>query len=201
VADDIDVARRCLLVEELKALRMSSEALLFAFDRVLNFGLVFAAAATGLALANGVTIILILLPFPIVVLFLVLLNLNTEGLSRAGHKKWVEEQLNALLGPTAIEEEHVAPTRKGVVKYIGRFSVFGTQLLLAILLVVLFAVGGAEAIGEGWGWALLFFLGVALSLGLLGIAASELARSYSTAYSAARVASAQALTEGQIPSS
>jgi hypothetical protein len=187
--DEGDTARRAFLIDELKNLRTSSESLLFAFDRVFNFGLVFAAAATGLALVNRVTVILVLLPFPIVILFLVLINLNTEGLSRAGQKKWVEEELNVLMGrPVALEESFVAATRKGQVAYIGRFSVFGTQLLLGLLLLALFVVGGLNVVDFGLWWTLAYLIATAFSLFLLVLAAVELARSYDTAYAASKMA-------------
>ncbi|SLA06763.1 Uncharacterised protein [Mycobacteroides abscessus subsp. abscessus] len=183
---DKEDARRDVLLEELKSLRTSSESLLFAFDRVLNFGFVFAAAVTGLALANSSRVVLAILPFPIVIVILVLINLNTEGLSRAGHKKWVEEQLNTLVHPVvALEECAVAPTRQGRYR-VGRFSVFGTQVLLFLILIVLFGVGIGSVLNFRWYWILTFFVSLVVSLTFVVLAMLELFSSYTSAYNAAK---------------
>ncbi|MGV9822014.1 hypothetical protein [Nocardia xishanensis] len=186
MTEDPNAPRRTFLIEELKALRTSSELLLFAFDRVINFGLVFAAGATGLALANSAKIVLILLPFPIAILYLILINMNTEGLSRAGHKRWVEEELDLLLGgKSAIEECAVAPTRQGRF-WFGRFSVFGTQILLGVMLVTFFIVGFVKIFSERWYWTLLYAIGAILCFTLLFLAVRELTSAYDRAYQAAK---------------
>jgi len=176
------------LTKEITALRQSAESLYFAFDRVFNFGLVFVLGVVGLSLTRT-SDVLIFAAFPAIALALIYMNLNAEGLSRAGHKKYLEERLNELLGSEVyLEERYVAPTRWGATRVIARASVFGTQLMLATLLIGLTASGGTVVVKYGALGVVTYWIATGLSLALVARAFVEILQAYSRAYEGARSA-------------
>ncbi len=179
-------ARRDALASEIVELRKSAEALYFAFDRLLNFGLIFIVGTYGVALTRDEPALLIFAPLPVSLLLLVFINLNTEGLSRAGHKKALEESLNTSIGSCCYVEEHyVAPTRQGNNRLGARGSVLGTQALVAFSLLIVVAVGGKVAYAERLLVGVTYTVMAVLVVGVLTKAALELRSSYRDGYCAA----------------
>ncbi len=155
-----------------------------------NFMGVAAAILVG-AVTLGVTqkhpVILVLLPFPLITLFAYLLQTNTEMLSRAGHKRFLEEAVNELLGRRVLlEESDVAPTLHGRLQF-GRLSILLVQGLLASLLIgsIALAIAHLDAV-SGVAWLVVFWLGLGIGTVMLGAAAREQTRAYARAYDAAR---------------
>ncbi|MFE5677900.1 hypothetical protein ACFQ7B_09620 [Streptomyces erythrochromogenes] len=174
-------------------LRASCESLIFAFDRVLNFALAFSVGGAGIALTKGHFIVMAVVPFPLAVIVGYLLSLNVEGLSRAGHKKYLaghkkylEEKLNALLGHTVyLEECAVAPTRQGK-RWYGRPGVVSMQLTVGVLLLGTFVLGLRAVMREYHPFWIPYAAAVLLSLLSLASSVRELRRAYGLAYEAAR---------------
>jgi hypothetical protein len=195
-----DVEDPALVVEslrnEIEALRSSSEKLLFSFDRIINFALIFLVGGVGLALTKGHFIIMALMPFPVVIILGYLEGSIVEGLSRAGHKRFLEERLNSMIGPVYLEEEYVAPKRQGSHKY-GRLGVAMMQLMLALLLVGLFVVGFIALLGRPVIYQIVYAVFVAYSSVNLGSAVAESRNSYKQAYDAAK----SSLEDGKVPRS
>ncbi|MGW7456200.1 hypothetical protein [Streptomyces sp. NPDC054797] len=178
------------LRSEISELRASCETLIFAFDRVLNFALAFSVGGAGIALTKGHFIVMAVVPFPLAVIVGYLLSLNVEGLSRAGHKKYVEEKLNGLLGtPVYLEESAVAPTRQGH-HWFGRPGVVSMQLTVGFLLLGTFALGLQAVLRDYHSFWTVYAAAMLLSFLSLGSSVSELSRAYGVAYEAARAADA-----------
>ncbi|MFE6912124.1 hypothetical protein [Streptomyces erythrochromogenes] len=174
------------LRSEVSELRASCESLIFAFDRVLNFALAFSVGGAGIALTKGHFIVMAVVPFPLAVIVGYLLSLNVEGLSRAGHKKYLEEKLNTLLGRSVyLEECAVAPTRKGK-RWYGRPGVVSMQLTVGVLLLGTFGLGLRAVVREYPGLWIPYAAAVLLSLLSLASSVRELSRAYELAYEAAR---------------
>ncbi|WP_405420585.1 hypothetical protein [Streptomyces erythrochromogenes] len=174
------------LRSEVSELRASCESLIFAFDRVLNFALIFSVGGAGIALTKGHFIVMAVVPFPLAVIVGYLLSLNVEGLSRAGHKKYLEEKLNALLGHTVyLEECAVAPTRQGKHWY-GRPGVVSMQLTVGVLLLGTFGLGLRAVMREYPQFWIAYAAAALLSLLSLASSVRELRRAYGLAYAAAR---------------
>ncbi|MGW2270555.1 hypothetical protein [Streptomyces yangpuensis] len=179
------------LRSEVSELRASCETLIFAFDRVLNFALAFSVGGAGIALTKGHFIVMAVVPFPLAVIVGYLLSLNVEGLSRAGHKKYLEEKLNTVLGDAVyLEEGAVAPTRQGRHWY-GRPGVVSMQLTVGVLLIGTFGLGLRAVMREYHQFWLLYAAAVLLSLLSLASSVRELSRAYGLAYEAARDADAR----------
>jgi hypothetical protein len=178
-----------LLVEslrnEIEALRASSEKLLFSFDRIINFALIFLVGGIGVALTKGHFIIMALIPFPVVIILGYLVGSIVEGLSRAGHKRFLEERLNSIIGPVYLEETYVAPTRQGSHRY-GRLGVAMMQLLLALLLLGLFVVGFIVLLNRLLIFQIIYSVFVVYSMVNLGSAVAESRISYQRSYDAAK---------------
>jgi hypothetical protein len=191
---------KALVVEslrnEIEALRTSSENLLFSFDRLINFALIFLVSGIGVALTKGHFIIMALIPFPVVIILGYLVGSITEGLSRAGHKRFLEERLNAIIGPIYLEEEYVAPTRQGTHRY-GRLGVAMMQLMMALLLLTLFVVGFVALLDRPLMYRIIYVIFVVYSLINLGSAVAESQSAYQQAYDAA----AKSSKDGEIPRS
>ncbi|MGW7450191.1 hypothetical protein [Streptomyces sp. NPDC054787] len=178
------------LRSEISELRASCETLIFAFDRVLNFALAFSVGGAGIALTKGHFIVMAVVPFPLAVIVGYLLSLNVEGLSRAGHKKYVEEKLNLLLGsPVYLEESAVAPTRQGR-HWFGRPGVVSMQLTVGLLLLGTFALGLQAVLRDYHSFWTVYAAAMLLSILSLGSSVRELSRAYGVAYEAARAADA-----------
>jgi hypothetical protein len=182
-----DSAREKALMSEIAALRTSSESLLFAFDRVFPFAVALVVGGLGVGVTAGHPIVLSFIPFPLAVFYCYLLGLNTEGLSRAGHKRYLEEYVNELMGPIFLEEKYVAPQRQGKYK-IGRPGVFLTQLSVAAILVVMATIGSIPAVQTGWLYAFAYFATFSIPLTALVFAARELSVAYEAGYEAAKKA-------------
>jgi hypothetical protein len=173
---------------EIEALRASAEHLLFAFDRVMSFGLVFIVGAIGLAFTADEPLIIPFTPFIMAIILVYLIAMNTEGLNRAGHKRCLEEYVNVKdeIGSVYVEESHVAPTRQGRY-WFGRVSVAMIQLMLGLLLLVLFMVGFVivQREASSW-WLVLYTVGIVYALIALGAGMSELSTAYQRGYEAAK---------------
>lgn len=168
------------------------------FPRMENFLGVAIAILVG-ALTLGLTrshpLILVLLPFPVVLLYVFLLQVNTEMLSRAGHKRFLEEQVNTMLQlrgnrlaqrRVMLEESDVAVTLQGWLP-IGRGSLVLMQALMLVLLAGTswLAVAHLTAI-RGHGWRIVVCAGLAVGIAMLGKAAWEQGGAYKRGYEAAR---------------
>ncbi|MEU3115837.1 hypothetical protein ABZ652_17305 [Micromonospora chalcea] len=170
---------------EVAALRVSAESLLFSFDRVMNFALVFVIGGIGIALTKDHILVIAFVPFPVVLIVGYLLGLNAEGLSRAGHKRALEERLNDLVGPVFVEESHVAPMRQGG-HWFGRLSVAMLQWLMGLMILGLFVIGFGVLWEHGREFWPLYAAGFVYSLTALGAAVFELSVAYQRAYQAAK---------------
>jgi hypothetical protein len=187
---------------EIAALRTSSESLLFAFDRIINFALVFVLGSVGIAFTKGGPLVLAAVPFPVALIVGYLLGVNAEGLSRAGHKRWLEERVNLLLSqPTFLEEKHVAPTRQGS-RWFGRPGVALLQVLLGIMVIGLFVVGIVVLWQQNRGFLWLYFPAMVLALSALIFAVREVSTAYKQAYEGAKSSQDNPLlaTSGQLQS-
>lgn len=173
------------LRSEIVALRASSENLMFSFDRIINFALVFLVGGAGVALTTKHFIVMALLPFPVVIILGYLLGLNVEGLSRAGHKRALEERLNSIIGEVFVEESYVAPMRQGKHRY-GRLGVVTMQGMLGLLLLVLFGFGFAAVVDKPDIYIALYSFGFVYSLVSLGGGIAELDSSYMKSYNVAK---------------
>ncbi|WP_330289571.1 hypothetical protein [Streptomyces sp. NBC_00576] len=174
------------LRSEISELRASCETLIFAFDRMLNFALVFSVGGAGIALTKGHFIVMAVVPFPLAVIVGYLLSLNAEGLSRAGHKKYLEEKLNGILGDSVyLEESAVAPTRQGD-HWFGRLGVVSMQLTVGLLLLGTFMLGLQAVLRDYHQYWILYAAAILLSIFSLVSSVRELSRAYGLAYKAAR---------------
>ncbi|MFD5623944.1 hypothetical protein [Streptomyces yangpuensis] len=104
-------------------------------------------------------------------------SLNVAGLSRAGHKKYLEEGA-------------VAPTRQGK-RWYGRPGVVSMQLTVGVLLIGTFGLGLRAVVREYHQFWMLYAAAVLLSLLSLASSVRELRRAYGLAYEAARDADAR----------
>jgi hypothetical protein len=133
-------------------------------------------------------VLLALLPFPLIVLTTYLLQANTELLSRAGHKRFLEEKVNELLGSRVLlEESDVAPATLQGRYPVGRFSVALIQLFLGTLVV------GGCVLGvinyhyiHGTGWRAVYWVYFVVGLVILVGAIREQMRAAEGGYQAAR---------------
>lgn len=182
---------RDLLLELLSAKAVSlGEDVTNLLPKMENFlGVSVAILVGGLTL--GATdkhpIIFVMLPFPLMVLYVYLLQANTEMLSRAGHKRALEEMVNDLAPqPVLFEETHVAPHSLHGPTHLGRWSIVLIQAVMLALLVgtILLAIVNLDQV-SGIGWKGLVATGLALGITMLAAAASEQGAAYRLAYDAA----------------
>jgi hypothetical protein len=196
--NDRDELATKALMSEVDALRKSSESLLFSFDRVFGFAVALVVGGLGVGVTAGHTIVLAFIPCPLAIFYLHLLGLNIEGLSRAGHKRFLEEKLNGILGSSYLEEPYVAPTRQGKTR-LGRPGVFLTQASVAVVLLAVSVVGFFAVLSFGLWYVILYVVSLALPIVGLVASALELGRAYELAYNAAKSAPDQPNAGGQLP--
>jgi hypothetical protein len=166
-------------------------SLLPKMENVIGVAVAVLVGAVTLGVTQKHPVILVLLPFPLIVLFAYLLQSNTEMLSRAGHKRFLEEAVNELMRRRVLlEESDVAPTTlhgSGRFGRFGRPSIVMVQSFMVILLLgaVGLAVAHLGAVRET-AWRLAFWVALAAGLGLLVAAVSEQGRAYGGGYEAAK---------------
>jgi hypothetical protein len=189
------------LQAEVNALRTSAESLLFSFERLFNLVLVFVVGGLGVAWTQNNVVLLAIVPVPVVILGSQMLSLNIEGLSRAGHKRWLEEQLSSMIGTSYVEERFVAPTRQGR-HWFGRPGIALFQGLLMGTLFGVLAIGLAGVIKEMPRFVVVYVVFIALVVAIFVFEYIALRTAYQKAYNAARLAwQGQAPPEegGQLP--
>lgn len=172
-----------------KAVSLGTEVtgLLPKMENFLGVTVAIMIGAITLGATDDHPLIFVLLPFPLIVLYVYLLQANTEMLSRAGHKRFLEAKVNELLErPVMLEESHVALTLQGPTHY-GRWSIIMIQSTMVILLlgVVALAIANVGTL-EQLHWKIVFWTGLNLGAVNLAVAAVEQGRAYQLGYNAAR---------------
>jgi hypothetical protein len=185
-APDASVLRELLSA---KAVSLGEEVtnLLPKMENFLGVSVAILVGAVTLGATDKHPVIFVILPFPLIVLFTYLLQANTEMLSRAGHKRALEEMVNRLASrPVMFEESYVAPRSLHGPTHFGRWSIVLIQAALIGLLVGVAALALANlgAVG-GTGWKVLVAAGLALGVAMLASAAIEQGQAYKKAYDAA----------------
>jgi hypothetical protein len=172
------------LRDEIMALRTSAETLYFSFDRILSIGLLVLVGLLGVGIVRY-PLLLLALPLPVAIIMTAFLNLNAEGLSRAGHKRLLEEELNSIIGLECfLEERYIAPTRQGILG--ARMSVYGLQALTGIGVIAVYVAACIKANKLAIPLCLGYYLLIVFSAFVLVKAMVEVVTSYNRAYSAAR---------------
>lgn len=185
------------LADEVSSLRDSAEKLLFSFDRVFPFAVVLVVGGLTVGISGGHRLVLAFIPFPLAIFYAYLLGLNIEGLSRAGHKRYLEERLNQLLQTNAfVEESFVAPTRQGRWRA-GRLSVIATQLGVALVLIALSVVGAVTCYQHRVLYFVVYLVTLTIPIVANVAAVFELQGAYKSAYLAAQHSSLG--TSGRAP--
>jgi hypothetical protein len=133
----------------------------------------------------------------LIVLYVYLIQANTEMLSRAGHKLFLEQKINELLRyRVMLEEGYVALTLHGKTK-LGRESIVMIQSIMAAVLlgVITLAAVNFDAL-KTLGWKLTFAIALGVGLVNLAIALWEQSQAYARGYMAAK----EGFETGQAPS-
>jgi hypothetical protein len=147
------------------------------------------------AVTLGVTqkhpVILVLLPFPLIILFAYLLQANTEMLSRAGHKRFLEETVNKLLQRRVLlEESDVAPKTlhgTGPLGALGRPSIAMVQGFMVLLLCGAIVLGITHLSSVKGSLGLVaFWVSLTAGVAMLILAAVEQMHAYDGGYEAAK---------------
>jgi len=176
-----------LLANQAVSLGGQVTQLLPRMENFLGVSTAIVVGSISLGVAERHPVVLVVLPFFLIILYVYLVQSNTEMLSRAGHMKFLEEQVNAIVSRRVLlQESDVSPTLHGRIRF-GRLSIVLIQSLMLVLLLgtVALAIANLWSL-ESLAWHLLFW--AALFAGLLTLASAtwELSRAYSRAYDAAR---------------
>lgn len=178
---------RSLLTEKALSLGEQVTELLPKMENFLGVSIAIVIGSVSLGITEEHPQILAILPFFLIVLYVYLLQANTEMLSRAGHKRFLEEEVNSLLGrKVLLEEEYVAPTLHGRFK-VGRLSIILIQSLMLVLLLgsIALAIANLNSLGSGI-WHMVFWTALFGGLVTLAAAAWEQHRAYEKAHRAAK---------------
>lgn len=176
-----------LLADKAQNLGNQVTNLLPKMDSFIGVAAALIVGAVTLGVTHKHPVVLVLFPFPLIALTAYLLQTNTEMLSRAGHKRFLEEAVNELIGRRVLlEESDVAPTLHGRLP-VGRLSILLVQGLLASLLVgsVVLAILHLDAVSE-FEWRAAFWLALGIGTVMLLAAVKEQSVAYERAYQAAR---------------
>jgi FtsH-binding integral membrane protein len=177
-----------ILNDKAQALGSQATGLLPTAQDVVGLSVVVGIAAVSVGLTQNHPGFLVLLPFPVILLAVMVLQRGTELLSRTGHKRFLEEEVNQLADRALlVEETHVAPASLHGATSLGRPSV--TMLVLAFLLLLGLTVGVALNHLDhvtGLGWNALFAAALVGGLAMIGAAFRENRAAYTAAYAAAR---------------
>jgi hypothetical protein len=176
-----------LLADKAQSLGNQVTNLLPKMDSFMGVAAALIVGAVTLGVTQNHPVILVLFPFPLIALTAYLLQTNTEMLSRAGHKRFLEEAVNELVGRRVLlEESDVAPTLHGRLPF-GRLSILLVQGLLASLLVgsVVLAILHLDAVPR-FAWRAAFWLALGIGTVMLMAAVREQGAAYERAYQAAR---------------
>lgn len=175
------------LIDESIDLGKAIRELLMTADRFLAIAGAIIIGSLTLALFQKQRVVLIGLPFALSMIYTYVIQNYTEVLSRAGHKRAIEERINCLLRQEVmVAETRVAPTRA------GRLSVTLTFVTAALLVLASAVAGFAVLRGYNDGWLswLRWVDLVALATPLLAIlfAIREMNDAMPKAYEAAKAA-------------
>jgi hypothetical protein len=177
-----------LLASKAESLGNQVTGLLPKMENFIGVAVAILVGAVTLGVTQKHPVILVLLPFPLIILFSYLLQSNTEMLSRAGHKLFLEQKVNELLGKRVLLEESdvAAQTLHGRLPF-GRLSIMLIQALMVLLLAgsVVLAITRLDVVEDTAG-QVGFWLALTAGLGLLTSAALEQSRAYRGGYQAAK---------------
>jgi hypothetical protein len=177
-----------LLASKAESLGNQVTGLLPKMENFIGVAVAVLVGAVTLGVTQKHPVILVLLPFPLIILFGYLLQSNTEMLSRAGHKRFLEEKVNELLERRVLlEESDVAPKTLHGKTHFGRLSIVLIQASMVLLLVgsVVLAITRLDTV-KGPAGHIGFWSALAVGAGLLVTAALEQSRAYTGGYEAAR---------------
>jgi hypothetical protein len=167
-------------------------------ENIISVGVAILVGAITLGVTDKHPVIFVLLPFPLILLYVYLIQANTEMLSRAGHKAFLEEKVNELLASrrrlakgdqpsrrVLAEESDVAKTLQGKTP-LGRASIVLVQSMLMATLILLIGVAIAHlgAVHPGR-WKLVFWPALGLGSLALAFAGWEQSHAYERAFDAA----------------
>lgn len=180
-----------LLANKADSLGSQITSLLPKMENFIGVAVAILVGATTLGVTQKHPVILVLLPFPLIVLFAYLLQSNTEMLSRAGHKRFLEEAVNEMLQRRVLlEESDVAPkTLHGT----GRFGRFGRPSIVMVQSFMVLLLCGTIALGithlssvKATAGLVVFWTSLVAGIALLMAAATEQANAYTGGYEAAK---------------
>lgn len=174
-----------LLAKEILDLRSAEREFLQSGDKFVALASTIGIAGLTIGLVNDQPVALLVLPFALVAVLLFLVQIYTERMSRAGHRKLLEEVANEMMGINLfVEQALIAPLRDRrksvwIATAVYALLVFSSAWLawLSIEKVV------SEPVAP-WRWAIsTAFLVLVLAI---GIASAELNHAEESAYRAAR---------------
>lgn len=180
-----------LMASKADSLGNQVTSLLPKMENFIGVAVAILVGAVTLGVTQEHPIILVLLPFPLIVLFAYLLQSNTEMLSRAGHKRFLEEAVNQLLRRRVLlEESDVAPkTLHGSGRFgnYGRPSIMMVQSFMVLLLcaAIALAITHLDSVNGTVG-QVVFWAALMAGIALLVAAAIEQGRAYGGGYKAAK---------------
>jgi hypothetical protein len=177
-----------LLASKAESLGNQVTGLLPQMENFIGVAVAVLVGAVTLGVTQEHPAILVLLPFPLIILFAYLLQSNTEMLSRAGHKRFLEEKVNELLQRRVLlEESDVAPKTLHGKTHFGRLSIVMIQSCMVVLLVasIALAITRLDAV-NGTAGLMAFWSALAGGAALLLAAALEQSRAYNDGYAAAK---------------
>jgi hypothetical protein len=177
-----------LLASKAESLGNQVTGLLPKMENFIGVAVAVVVGAVTLGVTQKHPVILVLLPFPLIVLFAYLLQSNTEMLSRAGHKRFLEKTVNELLQQRVLlEESDVAPRTLHGATHFGRLSIVMIQAFMVLLLcgTIVLAITRLDTIHSAAG-RIGFWVALAACVLMLAAAAIEQGGAYSGGYEAAK---------------
>ncbi|TWF80045.1 hypothetical protein FHX44_115982 [Pseudonocardia hierapolitana] len=169
------------MIQEARELGKALPAFLLSFERIFSLSIVVLIGSLTLGLDPSRHVILVVLPFPLLVFYAFALQAFTEMLSRAGHKRYLEETINERLGEQVLLDEiYVASVRQ------SRLSHGLMYLSIATFLGLLAIVGFVVSLRQAAFVPYLYVIGIVLLASLNVSAYIELRAAYKKGYEIAR---------------